>query len=175
MNKSLLVLIFLLSSFCSFCSFAQGTYGFTYGQGMNEDTNFNLNLDYSIFFDVSENLGVGPYLSAGGTFFKIGSNQDELIIKGEIGVGARYYITEAFKVNLIAGYGLPINESTFYYDDGVSFGSQEIEIKGSVFTKLYLELFLDSVSIIAGPSLSFGSPIQFHTFNVGVRFNSGLL
>jgi len=171
--------IIIWSAFClvSIFSTAQGTsYGFTYGQGVNENTNRSLTLEYNLFFEINEKLYIGPYFAAGWTNFNLGSSKvNETILIGELAASARYYINETFKTHLNLGYSYPITNNEFNYDDGIHIQSVGLSIQSGVFAKLYLELDLDSFAIIAGPSFSFASPYNFTTFNLGFRFNNYLI
>jgi len=71
------------------------------------------------------------------------SNPDgfsDSVFYADVGVAARYYLSDLLKANLDVGYSFVESQ----------------EEGNLIFIKPYLELDLDSISIIWGPSLSFG-------------------
>lgn len=157
-KKIILVATFLIS----ILSFGQGSsYGFTYGQGLGEDLNYSVSLELNYYlFEIGDDLELG--LATAGTlrdiqFGATDSNSEgfsDSVFYADVGIAARYYLSDLFKANLDAGYSFV--------------ASQE---EGSViFIKPYIEIDLDSFSFISGPSLSFGDGFTFTSFNLGFRF-----
>ena len=159
MRKQAVVAIIFLTSILSF---GQGfSYGVTYGQGFGDDLNYSAAIELNYyFFDIGDDFQFG--LATAGTlrdiqFGSSDSNPDgfsDSFFYADVGIAARYYLSDLLKANLDVGYSFV--------------GSQEIG--NLIFIKPYLELDLDSISIISGPSLSFGDGYNFTSFNLGIRF-----
>ncbi|AGC77508.1 hypothetical protein [Nonlabens dokdonensis] len=158
-------LIFTFFLFFSINAFSQGmSYGVSYGQGLGDNLNYSISIEYNYYFiELGDNLELG--LATSGTYRDIDfeptefnpDGYSEAVFQGGVGVATRYYLSDLFKVNLDAGY---------------EFSSSSDQIASLTFIKPYLELDLDSFSIISGPSFAFNSDYTFTSFNLGFRFKN---